>query len=289
MLEDRYYMRRSPFEVRRSAALMLVIINILAYVLQLVLESRVPDTFYYGALSLEGLKHGYLWQLLSFQFMHANLMHLLGNCFVIYVFGRATEEALGRRAFWTLYFASGVIGGMIQVLAGLAMPAAFGGPVLGASAGAFGLTAAFAMLFPDQTILLFFIIPLRARFLLVIEGVVAVLGLLGYVSPGVAHAAHLGGMLTGMFFVRYAIHWHWEWPQLRRPRREPPRRLVRVSSGSSALWNRNRDTAEDLPPEEFLSKEVDPILDKISAQGIHSLTERERRILEAARQKMGKR
>ena len=66
--------------------------------------------------------------------------------------------------------------------------------------------------------------------------------------------------------------------------------MVKVASRDSALWGRSKETAEeDLPPEEFLSKEVDPILDKISAHGIQSLTERERRILERARAKMAKR
>ena len=290
-------MRRSPLEFRRSATVMLVLINVVAFVLQQLLMSRYPDFLYYSALSLDGLRHGFVWQLLSFQFLHASVTHLLSNCLAIYFLGRAVEEAVGRWPFVVLYFVSGVMGGLFQALTGLVLTLAgsslgviFAGPVIGASAGAFGVAAAFAMLFPESLLLLFFIVPIRAKYLLVLEGLIAVLGMFGVLLPGLAHAAHLGGMLTGMFFVRYAIHWHWEWPQLRRPRPQPPRRLVRVSTGSSALWNRNRDTAvEDLPPEEFLSKEVDPILDKISAHGIHSLTERERRILEAAREKMGKR
>jgi len=292
-------MRRSPFDARRSATVMLVLINTAAFILQMLFEPRFPRELYsYLALSLDGLRQGYVWQLLTFQFLHAGWMHLLSNCVAIYFLGRAVEEAIGRWRFVVLYFTSGVIGGLFQALLGLVLSLAgsslgqfLGGPVIGASAGAFGICAAFAMLFPESLLLLFFILPVRAKYLLVLE---AVLSLLGIVSPGfmpgVAHAAHLGGMLAGIFFVRYAIHWQWEWPQLRRPRRQPPRRLVRVSSGSSASWNRNRDaSAEELPAEEFLSKEVDPILDKISAHGIHSLTERERRILEAARERMGKR
>jgi hypothetical protein len=94
-----------------------------------------------------------------------------------------------------------------------------------------------------------------------------------------------------MAFVRYAIHWHWHWPSLGRTRRQPMRPpLVRVPSRSAARWGQPQGRADDdLPPEEFLSKAVDPILDKISAQGIQSLTERERRILEKAREKMVRR
>jgi hypothetical protein len=180
---------------------------------------------------------------------------------------------------------------------------AFAAPVVGASAGAFGLIAAFAVLYPQRplTLLLFFIIPvtLRARLLLLFLGALTLLGIatpffprLGLAFPpdNIAHAAHLGGMLTGILFVRYFIHRHWPWPRLQRPRTQPLRPLVRVLPGTSARRSQPRLVAnEDLPPEEFLSKEVDPILDKISAHGIQSLTERERRILETAREKMAKR
>jgi hypothetical protein len=171
------------------------------------------------------------------------------------------------------------------------IPGQFTAPVVGASAAGFGVVAAFAVLYPERPLmlLLFFIVPLsmRAKFLLIFEGVVAGVGLaLG--GGNIAHAAHLGGMLTGIVFVRYALHW--QWPQFRRKWAQPPRRLVTVAPRASAGWAQRRAGAdEDLPPEEFLAKEVDPILDKISAHGIHSLTARERRILETAREKMGRR
>jgi membrane associated rhomboid family serine protease len=244
MLEDRYYMRRSPFDTQRSATMLLLVANVVAFLGECIVYGYPPgshiawgDKF---ALSWEGLSHGYVWQLLTFQFMHAGLLHLLFNCWAIFVFGREVEATLGVRRFLTLYFASGAIGGLVQTLAGgLAVnffstsqwAMRFAGPTLGASAGALGLLAAFAMLFPER-----------------------------------------------------------HWPSLRRGPRPVPRRLVRVRSGNAAAWARSKPpAAEDLPPEEFLSKEVDPILDKISAQGIQSLTERERRILQAARDKMGKR
>jgi len=178
------------------------------------------------------------------------------------------------------------------MVAGLLLGGPFAAPVVGASAGGFGIVSAFALLFPDTTFLLFLFIPMRARFFLIITALLAVWGIAfpdsGFMGPGVAHAAHLGGMVTGIIFIRYAIHWHW--PRLRRPASRQPRTMVKVASGSSALWGRNKESSqEELPAEEFLSKEVDPILDKISAHGIQSLTERERRILESARTRMGKR
>ena len=74
------------------------------------------------ALSLEGLRHGYVWQLLTFQFLHAGWMHLLFNLLAIYFFGRSVEFVLGRRRWLALYFLSGTIGGLVQMLLSLLIP-----------------------------------------------------------------------------------------------------------------------------------------------------------------------
>ena len=288
-------MRRAAFGRPRGALMSLLIINGVAYAIQLVVTyfTRFPIDQYF-ALSVEGLRHGYVWQLLTFQFMHSvsDPAHLLFNCLAIYIFGREIEEALGRRSFLTLYFSSGIIGGLFQVLAGILVPHQFGGATVGASAGAFGLTAAFAMLFPEQMLYFLLILPVRAKYLLLMSLVIAGIGMAfppkDPNAPHIAHAAHLGGMLAGIVFIKYAVHWHL--PRFHRAERPQLRRLVKVHSQQSSPWDTDKNVIEeDLPPEEFVSKEVDPILDKISAQGIQSLTDRERKILESARQKMAKR
>ena len=288
-------MRRPAFRPRWSATIVLLVVNVVAFILQNVLyrfftEPRVDGLF---ALSVRGLQQGFVWQLLTYQFMHGGWLHLLLNCWAIYVFGREVEETLGLKKFLTLYFSSGVIGGLLQALAGVLLSNRFGGPMVGASAGAFGLVAAFATLYPERPLmlLLFFIIPvsMRAKFLLLFSALLTVFGLV-FPMDNIAHAAHLGGMLTGLVFVRYAAHWDWHWPRLQRPRSQPVRPLVYAQRRVSTPWAQKQGGVdEDLPPDEFLSKAVDPILDKISAHGIQSLTDRERRILEMAREKMVRR
>ena len=287
-------MRQPTFRPVWSATVVLLVVNVVAFILQNVLYrfSSFPVDRWF-ALSVRGLGHGFVWQLLTYQFMHGGLLHLLLNCWAIYVFGREVEETLGLKRFLTLYFTSGVIGGLFQALAGVLLGGAFAAPVVGASAGAFGLVAAFATLYPERPLmlLLFFIIPvsMRAKFLLLFSALLTVFGLV-FPMDNIAHAAHLGGMLTGLVFVRYAIHWHWHWPRFQRPRSQPVRPLVHAQRRTSApLGQKQGGVDEDLPPDEFLSKAVDPILDKISAHGIQSLTERERRILQTAREKMDKR
>jgi membrane associated rhomboid family serine protease len=287
MLEDRPYMRRSSYGPRYSATILLLIVNVAAFFLQNLTSLGFANRYF--ALSVEGLRHGWLWQLVTFQFMHASLMHLLGNCFAIYMFGRPVEESLGRKNFTILYFASGIIGGMCQSLALLLTGS--GVSVVGASAGAFGLTSAYAMLFPESIILLFFILPMRAKYLLLLCAALAVGGMVfprtEFFGPNVAHAAHLGGMICGFIFVRYAVHWNFSWPSfVTGGLRKPSRPLVRVRSEKYAGWNKSAKAESSA--DDFVTENVDPILDKISAKGIQSLTDRERQILEAARKKMRK-
>src|ERR1039458_9763044 len=217
MLEDRYYMRRPAFRPAWSATVVLLVVNVVAFILQKVLYTFLPNfpTDDYLALSVDGLRHGFAWQLLTYQFMHGGWLHLLLNCWAIYVFGREIEVTLGWKPFLTLYFSSGVIGGLFQALAGVLLRGAFAAPVVGASAGVFGLVSAFSVLYPERslTLLLFFIIPvsMRAKYLLLFSALLTVFGII-FPKDNIAHAAHLGGMLTGIVFVRYAMHWHWRWP-----------------------------------------------------------------------------
>ena len=197
---------------------------------------------------------------------------------------------LGRGRFLALYLASGSLGGVVQMLFALALPDVFGGAVVGASAGASGLVAAFAVLnWQERFTLLFYFIPvtMRGKTLFWVSIALAVLGILTP-NSGIANAAHLGGILTGFFMVRRLMLNRvpeWEPPV----RRSPPRELA-ARLKENKLWRAKAiPPAEEQSAEEFLQKEVDPILDKISAQGIQSLTARERATLEKARAKMAKR
>jgi len=181
-------------------------------------------------------------------------------------------------------FSSGIVGGVFQILVALVWPQYFGGAVVGASACAFGLVAAYALLFPERelTLLLFFVIPvhLRAKMLLIGSAVLAVAGI-AFPMDNVANAAHLGGMAMGWFFVRRILQGDWS-------RLEGALRPAEM--GKSPLRRLPPEPPADKPATaDFVASEVDPILDKISAHGIGSLTAREREILEAARKKMGQR
>ena len=291
-------MRETPFGMGLSATVLLILVNAAVFGLELLAGLAPGSSLHHGiaylALDPDNLEHGCVWQLFTFQFLHADILHLVINCAMLYMFGRPLEAALGRASFLRLYFGSGTVGGLVQALCAWTFPRQFGhGAVVGASAGVFGLIAAFAWLNRDMpiTTLIAFIIPvtMKAKYLLVIEVVLAVFGLLAP-SSGIAHGAHLGGMLVGLAYAQFVV--------LGRPRfgwrRVRPavvrRELVTTHAPGPRTWHRRSTTGPDeLPTADFISKEVDPILEKISSHGIHSLTERERRILELARTKMNQR
>lgn len=287
-LYDRDYMRddETPGAVFRrplSATTLLLILNAVVFVGQAVVYGYPPD-FRAGpplALRVEELLRGYVWQLLTYQFLHGGIIHLLLNCWGIYMFGRDVEAGLGRRRFLLLYFASGIVGGLLQMLFSLGLRGHFGAAVVGASAGLFGLIGAFATMHPNRviTLLLFFVLPvsLKARTLLLISGALAIFGIL-FPGDSIAHAAHLGGMLAGMVFIRQLYHRWGFWPG----EAPPPVTPRRAAS----------PPPPPLPPppatDDFIEREVNPILDKIAREGINSLTARERKVLEDARQRIGK-
>src|SRR5436189_2350031 len=297
MLGDRQYMRRDNVPTPWSVTIVLLVINILFFFLEYS-DGKRSETWFlkYGALSLDGLKQGFIWQFITFQFLHGGLPHLVFNSLGLYFFGRPLEGMLGRRDFLKLYLFSGVLGGVLQALLGFIVPQ-IAGPMVGASAGICGLVAAFSVLAPDSQIYVWFVLPMRARYFLPIMFGLTLLFLVASIKDTstdgghVAHAAHLGGILGGLAYLKWRHGLgvpRFSWPRFRRtlPRRE----LVTTRSARSSFWRKESSKiADDIPPAEFISREVDPILDKISAHGIQSLTERERKILEAARAKMSKR
>ena len=301
MLEDRDYMRRPDYGgtgVSVSFTVALIIVNTVIFLAEWMAFNNPHGAYFidnYFALSLAGLEHGYVWQLVTFQFLHAGWLHLIFNMLTVFFFGRPVEMALGRSRFLTLYLSSGVIGGVCQMGAAFALPGYFGGAVVGASAGALGLVSAFAVMnWWERFTLLIYFFPITMRGRTLLWGSIGVVVLWIFLDPHshIANAAHLGGILTGALFVRQIVQGRWHWPQWRLPllRRAPPREFVVTRAGRGRFWQSASagKPDEELSTDEFVSSEVDPILDKISAHGIQSLTAREREILEKARGKMTK-
>lgn len=186
----------------------LLIINGVVFLLQFLLGSQWFYAFMLWPLG--GAEAGGMsfmpWQLVSYGFLHAGMFHLMFNMLVLYMFGAPLEHTWGPRRFLT-YFLVCVAGAGLCQLVVVSWSLAQGGmpyPTLGASGGVYGVLLAFGMLFPNHRVMLLIPpIPMKARTLVIIYGAIELmLGFTG-LQPGVAHFAHLGGMLFGWLLINY--------------------------------------------------------------------------------------
>lgn len=226
------------------------------------------------------------WTFVTYFFVHGGLLHLLFNSLGLFVFGTAVESRMGSRAFLTYYMYCGVGAAIFCWLLGFMRDVS---PFIGASGAVLGLAVAFAAYFPDARMMVFPIpAPIRARTLVI--ALIAIDVALAWLSPGdgIAHEAHVGGAIFGFLFFRLQ--------QLSRgglPEERPVERVVMVQSNGYDAPARRRPSpvprARPRAEVDATTAELDRVLDKISAQGIASLTPTERRFLdEMSRKKQQK-
>jgi len=142
------------------------------------------------------------WQLVTYAFLHGSMLHLLFNMFALYMFGTAIEQVFGSRRYLLYYGVCVVSAALAQLLVAKLTGGFY--PTVGASGGVFGLLLAYGLYFPNNRVMLLFPpIPLPARvFVLIYAALELVMGVTGAQS-GVAHFAHLGGMVGGFIMLRY--------------------------------------------------------------------------------------
>jgi membrane associated rhomboid family serine protease len=183
----------------------LIIANILGYLIEIAVGPEVVDVF---ALWIDpeapvAQVLSAPWQLVTYSFLHGGTLHLGLNLFALWMFGADVERLWGVRRTIFAYFAAVLTGAAVQIVS-VVVAGEAGGPVVGASAGVFGLLLCFGLLFPHRRVMLLFPpIPMQARtFVIVYAALELVLGVTG-TAAGVAHFAHLGGLLGGWLVYRY--------------------------------------------------------------------------------------
>ena len=294
MLSDRNYMNRGghrqPQHVQENPNMcvyVLIAINIIAFY-------AVPqnlDLFHKLALSPMGIRAGMYWQIISSMFMHGNFMHILVNMWGLYLFGTLVAPHLKTARFLTMYFVSGICGSLLWLSFNWYIPSF----VVGASGALFGVLIATAMLEPNREfILLLFPFPMKAKTLVAVFAVVEIISARSSVG-GIAHLAHIGGLIGGYvylhLFCKNLIIW------------EPlaflfPKRKFNGQQSSSKGWTvktaplkfkTNDFNFEERDVKPISQKELDFLLDKVSKSGINSLSEAEMAALRQAREQMRKR
>lgn len=230
------------------------------------------------------------WQLLTYMFLHGGFFHLFFNMVGIWMFGMELEAIWGSRKFLTYYLLCGLGAGVFNLLvAPLLGP---GYPTVGASGAVFGILIAFAMLFPNRPIYIYFLLPVPAKYLIagfiVLELFYGVLG----TTDGVAHFVHLGGAAVGLLYmlaekrVLPVGSWWERFPGgLKNPfAKEKPylwRDGQKVEVQDARFQDLRRETGRDHQAR-VTQEEIDAILDKISKGGYQSLTEKEKQMLNEA-------
>jgi membrane associated rhomboid family serine protease len=321
--------RRVVFRPRESVIKYLIIANIVVFLLSGFGQNPTGMVVQTLALHPYYIREFQVWRLFTYMFVHGGFFHIFFNMWGLYLFGAPVEQRLGPERFLRLYFISGVVGGIAWTLAnwnvvstyqvltqtgtlGQAVPhlvnstakmvanspdvvkvVAVSGIVLGASGGVFGVMFACAMAFPNmQLMLLFPPIPLRVRTFVFIYAGIEIWSAWGQArghGSGIAHLAHLGGLLGAFFYMKhlgfqspYTFFRDW----FRKLRGQWRRRKMKVVGGNDrppSNGPRSQDTPRDL------ESETDRILDKIGTSGIQSLTPEERQTLEAARDRLRQR
>lgn len=214
-----------------------------------------------------------VWRLIGFQFLHANFTHLLFNMMGLYFFGPLVERYLGRKRFLAFYLLCGMFGAIMYGILNLAgqfltipgvLPNDPHTPLIGASAGVFGVLMAGAYLAPNATVLVFFLLPMRLRTLAYALVIVALYTVVVSGNNAGGEAGHIGGAIAGFYFIRHPHHLHGFFDFLGRA--DPTSHHYRNSG-----FRRAPDRSE-----------IDHVLDKVHREGIQSLSARERRILQEA-------
>jgi membrane associated rhomboid family serine protease len=262
-----------------------------------------------GSVSVESLTQGHVWTPFTYMFVHGSIGHILLNLIMLWFAGKRVQDLYGPRHFVLIYVLSGLIGATLQIVLSAYIMHQPEAALIGASASVMGLVLAYAVAMPEEeiTMLLAFVIPVRvrlwgmAKFLLIINAAFGFLDMLhqlpAWLSGGanVAYFAHVGGALVGWYYARSLgygglpselLH-----SRIRNKSRRPVmagnpsvrRPVVEVDMEAVRRMNPRNDPVVDL-----MRDEVDPILDKISDFGMHSLTDEERRVLERASRKISR-
>ncbi len=229
------------------------------------------------------------WQLITYQFLHGNFSHILFNMLALWMFGMEIEELWGPKRFLMFYLAAGIGGGLVQLIMSALMDGR-AAPTIGASGAIFGVMIAFALMFPERYVYVYFLIPVKAKYLI---GFMIIFNLLAVNDDGggVAYLCHIGGALTGFIYMMIDSGINFDFKRallsgnmmggMKTNGNKFPSAFSRGASSPRVEdanfydinANRQRDESK------ITQEEIDEILDKISLSGYKSLSEREKRIL----------
>jgi len=246
----------SPLMRLSPAVKILLIANVASFFLGSIVGR--PYTYFFGLVPDSVLTRLHVWQLATYLFLHGGFFHLFFNMFALWMFGSELESTWGTPYFLRFYFLTGVGAGVITVLSSF-----YSGttdiPTIGASGAVFAVLMAYALTFPNRLIYLYFLFPVKAKYLMMVFFLIEFVASFRYVNDGIGHFTHLGGMVIAYFYLRKGQFTKTVLGGLEKEKRRRKIRVVRKHEGER----------------HHVKREVDRVLDKISKEGIEKLTREE--------------
>ncbi len=223
---------------------------------------------YFGLVPKMVWSHFMVWQVLTYLFLHGGFWHILMNMFILWMFGSDLERTWGSREFLKYYFICGVGAALFNIIL---QPNSMI-PIIGASGAIYGILVAFAMMYPNRLVYIYFLFPVKVKYLVIFLVVMEFLLSMGGGQGNIAHIAHLGGMLVGFLYLKS------DWRT----------RSLKYRISNFLHRQKMEKLARQHEREQKLMEDVDRILDKINQVGIDNLSRREKKILEDASDRLSK-
>ncbi|PCJ11084.1 MAG: rhomboid family intramembrane serine protease [Candidatus Neomarinimicrobiota bacterium] len=237
----------------------IISINFLIFILQYL--SGMEDELFtiFGIVPSKTFGELMLWQPFTYLFFHGGIWHVLINMFVLWMFGSELEKFWGKKEFLRFFFITGIGSGLITILFSLSST----NPVVGASGAIYGVLLAYGLLFPNRLVYLYFLIPIKVKYLVMLIGAIAFFSSLNPGNSNISHLTHLSGMVIGFIYLRSSINWN-------TINHFVIHRKDEIKRHYEEKKNEQR---------EALKLQVDAILDKINDVGYDNLSESEREFL----------
>ena len=195
-----------------------------------------------------------LWQPFTYLFFHGSIWHVLINMFVLWMFGSELERLWGKEHFLKFYFVTGVGAGLVTMIFGLNSMT----PIVGASGAVYGVLLAYGLTYPNRTVYLYGIIPIKSLWFVIGIGVIAFMSSFDNVSQ-ISHLTHLSGMVIGYLMLKRPVRFNDLWFTIRK----------------RTLEYKIKHEEKKVSQHQAIEREIDSILDKINREGFDSLTNEE--------------
>jgi membrane associated rhomboid family serine protease len=247
-----------------DAIKVLIIINVSLYLLQLITASQLDMVRILGLSSQTVWP--LIWQPITYMFMHGGVWHVVINMFVLWMFGTELESIWGKTEFLKYYFVTGVGAGLLWLIFNIGGSNAI---LIGASGAVYGILMAYGLMFPNRTVYIYFLFPIKVKWFVLFIGTIAFFSSMG-AGSNISHLTHLSGMLIGYLYLRFSDHWRNISFTLRK-------KIVELKTAQKKKI-KEQDTK--------LQQEIDMLMDKANICGWESLSDEEQMRLQSSSWKL---